>query len=636
VLGIDGIDPGLAEQFMQQGDLPHLAALRQQGSYSRLATSNPPQSPVAWCDIGTGTDSGAHGIFDFIQRNPKNYLPDLAILQPGRKNGSCTGKILFNPPCKAKFFWEYTAEAGIPSYAIRWPMTFPPAAGNSTLLSGLGVPDIRGDLGRYTCFSTRPQDTSSAGEDKVVCLHFNDATAIADISGPLNAQGREATIPFKISTSNKTAVSIAVAQQTFSLEPGEWSGWIELEFPAGGSRSISAAARFYLVSIEPQITLYLSPLQINPVNPCFPLSSPAGFSRELVDAIGGPYYTQGIPEDTKPLTEGVIEDDAFIEMCEHIMAEREQMLRYCLGKFTEGVFSFVIDTTDRIQHIFWRFEDTNHPLYDKAGAQKYGGIIRDYYKRADRIIGEIMRGHVDENTLLLVLSDHGFTTFRKGVNLNRWLIENSYMTLREEPDPEDKEGGSLFKHVDWRRTSAYALGFSSIYLNLKGREGNGIVQTGSEAEALTKKIARDLQSFKDPSSSDRVIKQVYAADTLYAGEYRAAAPDLVVGFNAGYRMSWQTAIGGAPRSLLEPNRKQWSGDHIVDPSVVPGVIFCNRKIQKKDPKSLDIAPTVLAAIGITPPQEIKGTSLLFFKTQYRVCADNKNSLQRKAKTGDIT
>jgi predicted AlkP superfamily phosphohydrolase/phosphomutase len=610
VLGIDGIDPRLAEQFMQQGDLPHLSDLRQQGSYSRLATSNPPQSPVAWCDIGTGTDSGTHGIFDFIQRNTKNYLPDLAILQPGRNYGKGRGKTIFDPPCKAKFFWEYSAAAGIPSYSLRWPMTFPPAAGDSTLLAGLGVPDIKGDLGRYTCFSTRPQDTSSAGQDNVVHLLFNGATAVTDISGPNNAQGKATAIPLSIKKLDKNSVSVTVEHSTFSLRPKEWSGWVGLAFSVNGSQKISAAARFYLVSIEPHITLYLSPLQINPVNPYFSISAPEEFSRELADAMGGPYYTQGIPEDTRPLTEGVISDDAFIEMCGHIMHEREQMLHHCLGKFTEGVFSFVIDTTDRIQHIFRRFEDPSHPLYDKAGAQKYGGIIRDYYKRADRIIGEIVRGHVDDKTLLLVLSDHGFTSFRKGVNLNRWLIENGYLTLQEEPDPEDKEGGALFRHVDWHKTSAYALGFSSIYLNLKGREGSGIVQPGSEAESLAQKIARDLQSFRDPATSDRVIKQVYAADALYSGEYLTAAPDLVVGFNAGYRMSWQTAIGGAPQKLLELNLKKWSGDHIVDPELVPGILFSNQKIKTACPKSRDIAPTVLTAAGISPPEEIKGKSLL--------------------------
>ena len=610
VLGIDGMDPRLAEHYMQEGDLPNLAALRQQGSYARLSTSNPPQSPVAWCDIGTGTDSGTHGIFDFIQRNQKNYLPELSILKPGRKNCSAFGETVFDPPCQAKFFWEYTAAAGIPSYALRWPMTFPPAAGGSTVLSGLGVPDIRGELGRYTCFSTRLPDKTVEGADKVVRLLFNGATAAAEISGPYNEQGREAAIPIKIIASDKTAISIMVAHQTFSLRPGEWSGWIELEFPVKGSRRISAAARFYLVSADPHITIYLSPLQINPVNPRFSISAPEGFSRELADAVGGPYYTQGIPEDTKPLTEGVISDDAFIDMCAQIMDEREKMLHYTLSKFREGVCAFVIDTTDRIQHIFWRFEDAGHPLYDKKGAQKYGGIIRDYYKRADRIIGEIMRGHVDDKTLLLILSDHGFTTFRQGVNLNRWLIENGYMVLREKPDPEDKEGGALFRHVDWSKTAAYSLGFSSIYLNLKGREGRGIVQPGSEAGTLAKRIARDLQSLKDPSSSDSVIKQMYAADALYNGEYRAAAPDLVVGFNTGYRMSWQTAIGGAPQSLLEPNQKKWSGDHIVDPSLVSGILFSNYRIKKTNPKSLDIAPTVLKAAGLGQPHTMKGKLLI--------------------------
>jgi len=610
VLGIDGMDPRLAEQFMLKKDLPHLAALRQQGSYARLATANPPQSPVAWCDIGTGTDPGTHGIFDFIERNPNNYLPDLAILKPGRSRSAGRGKTVFEQPCKAKFFWEYTAAAGIPSYAIRWPMTFPAAAGDSTLLAGLGVPDIKGELGRYTCFSTRPSNASREGEDRAVRLLFKGGAAVSEISGPNNEQGNATALAFSVSTADKTAVSITIGQQTFTLRTGEWSGWVALEFTGNGAKKISAAARFYLVSIEPHITLYLSPLQINPLDPYFSIARPERFSRELAEALGGPYYTQGIPEDTRPLTEGVLDNDAFIELCDHIMAEREHMLRHCLGKFAEGVFAFVIDTTDRIQHIFWRFEDSRHPLYDKNAARKYGGIIRDYYKRADRIIGEIVRDHVDDNTLLLVLSDHGFSSFCKGVNLNRWLIEKGYMKLREEPDPDDAEGGSLFKQVDWHKTAAYGLGFSSIYLNLRGREKNGIIVPGSEAETLAQKIVRDLQSFKDPDTMEHVIKQVYAADALYAGKYRRAAPDLVIGFNAGFRMSWQTAIGGAPRGLIELNLKKWSGDHIVDPSVVPGVIFSNRKISLGSSRSVDIAPTVLNAAGLGQPEIIRGRSLL--------------------------
>ena len=297
-------------------------------------------------------------------------------------------------------------------------------------------------------------------------------------------------------------------------------------------------------------------------------------------------------------------------MCDQIMEEKVKMLKYSLSKFRDGVFSFVIDTTDRIQHMFWRCEDKQHPLYDKDVDKKYGGIIRDYYKRADRIAGEIMQGNVDEKTLFIVLSDHGFNTFRTGVNLNRWLIEKGYMVLKEEPDPEDKEGGALFQHVDWNKTAAYSLGFSSIYLNLKGREGNGIIQLGTESRSLAKKIGDELATLKDPETMNKIVRKVYLPDEIYSGRYMEDAPDAIIGFDSGYRISWQTAIGGTPRKILEPNLKKWSGDHIVDPELVSGIFFSNQKIKSASPKNIDVAPTVLSAMGISPPQEIKGKSLI--------------------------
>jgi predicted AlkP superfamily phosphohydrolase/phosphomutase len=260
--------------------------------------------------------------------------------------------------------------------------------------------------------------------------------------------------------------------------------------------------------------------------------------------------------------------------------------------------------------MFWRFEDKKHPLYTQDGEKRYGNVMRDYYKWSDRIVGEVLKGHVDEKTLLIVLSDHGFNTFRTGVNVNRWLIEKGYMALKEEPDPQDKEGGALFQHVDWNKTGAYSLGFSSIYLNLKGREGNGIIPPGSEAQALAKKIADDFKSFKDPEHMDRIVRNVYFPEQIYSGKYIENSPDLIIGFDSGYRMSWQTAIGGTPKAMLEPNLKKWSGDHIVDPEIVSGIFFSNQKINRTAVKSIDIAPTVLSAMGLAPPAEIKGKSLL--------------------------
>jgi predicted AlkP superfamily phosphohydrolase/phosphomutase len=609
VLGIDGIDPNLMDRFIYEGDLPNFKSLSEAGSYSRLGASNPPQSPAAWSNIGTGTDSGGHGVFDFIVRNPKNYLPDLGVLKINRKNVLGIREKMFDPTSLAKFFWDYTSEAGIPSFSIRWPMTFPPGNGSGKLLAGLGVPDIKGGLGRYTYFSSAEPDKSKEGWEKIVKLDFGGGSkAKTKIVGPAVSGitgAKDSTIPMKVTRSGGERLIIEVSGKKVEAGVGEWTDWIPMEFSGGALKKVSGIGRFYVVSTEPETGIYLTPLQVNPTDPCFVISRTDDYAAEIAENIGGLYHTLGIPEDTKPVNEGVLDDDAFISMCDDIMVEREKMLTYGLDNFNEGVFSFVVDTTDRIQHMFWRFEDKEHPLYTKEGEARYGGVIRDYYKRTDKILGEIASGHVDDKTLLIVCSDHGFTSFRKGVHLNRWLVDNGLMKLKSEPDPEDLDGGALFRNVDWKKTQAYSLGFSSVYLNLKGRESSGVVDPG-EAKKLKGKIAKELVSALDPETGGRVFRNVYDAKDIYAKKYIDDSPDLVVGFESGYRMSWQTAIGGTPAGLLAPNNKKWSGDHIVDPEIVPGILFSNAKIRGKAPKGMDVAPTVLKAVGIKPDESVQG------------------------------
>jgi len=616
VLGIDGIDPNLIDRFILEGDLPNFKRLSQTGSYSRLATSNPPQSPVSWSNIGTGADAGGHGVFDFIVRNPKNYMPDLGVLKINRKNVLGIREKMFDPTSLAKFFWDYTSEAGIPSCSIRWPMTFPPGNGSGKLLAGLGVPDIKGGLGRYTFFSSAEPDKSKEGWEKIVQLKFKGSggkrVAETKIVGPSVAGltgTKDSTIPLKIIREGGNRLILEVSGKRVEAPVGEWTEWIPMEFSGGALKKVSGIGRFYIVSAEPETGVYLTPLQVNPQDPCFVISRTDDYAAEIAKNIGGPYHTLGIPEDTKPVNEDVLDDDAFISMCDDIMVEREKMLDYGLGNFKEGVFSFVIDTTDRIQHMFWRFLDKEHPLYTKEGEARYGGIIRDYYKRADKILGEVVSGHVDDKTLLVVCSDHGFTSFRKSFHVNRWLVENGLMTLKSEPDPDDRDGGALFRGVDWKKTKAYSLGFSSIYLNLKGRESSGIVEVG-EAKKLREKMRAELLKAVDPETGGRIFRNIYEASDIYSKKYIEDSPDLIVGFESGYRMSWQTAIGGTPRGLVALNNKKWSGDHIVDPNIVPGILFSNAKIKGKSPRGMDVAPTVLKAVGIKPEGSIRGKSLI--------------------------
>ncbi|MDD5668962.1 MAG: nucleotide pyrophosphatase, partial [Candidatus Omnitrophica bacterium] len=186
-------------------------------------------------------------------------------------------------------------------------------------------------------------------------------------------------------------------------------------------------------------------------------------------------------------------------------------------------------------------------------------------------------------------SDHGFTSFHTGVHLNRWLADNNYLFLTD----HNTESGGFFENVDWEKTKAYAVGFGGIFLNKKGREARGIVRE-EEFQRLKQSIADGLRGLKDPSTTEAVVRSVYDGEETFKGSRNSHAPDLYVGFNAGYRASWQTALGAVPPVVMEKNQKRWNGDHLVDPALVPGVIFSNKKmISGRIPDITDVAVTVL-------------------------------------------
>lgn len=410
----------------------------------------------------------------------------------------------------------------------------------------------------------------------------------AVINGPDKSK-----IKFKIIHDSKEKITLVIGKQKINLNAGEWSDWIETTFTANIFRRVSGICRFYLSSIKPDLKLYLSPIHVNPEKPAFPVSYPDEFCIDLTRGIGA-FHTLGIPEDTNALNDACYDEDAFLESCDSIMKEREKILWYEMERFKEGLLAFVFDTTDRIQHMFWDRED------------KYKDILKMYYQRMDKILGNLMN-YIDEKTVLIILSDHGFNCFKRTVHLNSWLMKNGLMKLKETPS---EDGGSLFKNVDWEKTSAYAVGFTSIYLNLKGREEKGIVNQGEESEEIKRKIIDIFERLKDPQTNDSVISKVYRREDIFNGPYIEKAPDLIVGFKPGYRMSWQTAIGGIPEKVIEDNEKKWEGDHIIDPEFVPGVFFSNFDIKKQNPSVMDIAPTILKCFEIHELKNLDGDFLI--------------------------
>jgi predicted AlkP superfamily phosphohydrolase/phosphomutase len=595
---------------MQQGDLPNFLKLSQTGVYSPLATSNPAQSPVAWASIATGNNPGYHGIFDFLNRRITDYMPELAILKINQKNTFGKREAMFLPVMHGNSFWDYTSAHNIPSTVLKWPMTFQPKQNQTRLYAGLGVPDIKGGLGKYAFYTSKDIPRNAEGQEKVVRVHVNGDTIKTHIFGPniaklMSRELAKADMLIKIIPGN--GIEINIDGNKFMVKQGAWSEWVEVKFKLGMMKTASGIVKFYLTQVQPEFELYMTAVQINPKDPAFVISSPDAYIKELANDLGC-FYTLGMPEDTKALEEGRIDEEAFITMCDEIVDEQEKMLWHELNKFKEGLLAATFFSTDRIQHIFWVTRDPLHPLYDKAYAEKYGNVIDEYYRKMDRILGEIIK-QLDNKTALMVFSDHGFSTFRRAVHINSWLAQNGFMKLTRKVPSDAKDGGGLFQYVDWKNTKAYALGFGSIYLNIKGRERYGVVEKGSDAASVADQITDRFVKLTDPKNGQSAVKKVYKNSDIYSGGEAINAPDLVVGFQEGYRASWQTAVGGSPEDIFSDNLKKWSGDHIVDPSIVPGIFLTNFRTNNERPSLMDIAPTVLSCFGMSA-DDMEGKSLL--------------------------
>ncbi len=606
VIGLDGLEPGIAEPMMDAGALPHLAALRARGGFGRVATTTPAQTPVAWSTFATGVNPGAHGIFDFIRRDPKTYLPDLALNRYEQKSS-------FLPPKAVNLrrgtpLWEVLSKAGIPSTVIRCPCTYPPDNFKGRMLSGMGVPDLRGGLGTNTFYSTKAGVKAEESE-AVVALKSDGRSIRTHLIGPRNPktggdQLLDITVDLDVA-GRKVVVKSDGQPKALEVRVGEWSDWLRVKFKLGMLQSVSGMVRFHLVSLEPFVELYASPINFDPETPMFPISHPWDYAQELQRKVGT-FYTTGMVEDHGGLNNERFDEHAFLAQCEGVLKEREAMLSYELDRLTEGFLFCLFDTPDRLQHMMWRFREDAHPANHGKIEASYRAAIEEHYQRSDAVVGRAMQ-RADDRTLFIVMSDHGFSSFQRGVHLNSWLQANGFLTLKNGATPGD--AGDFFKNVDWSRTKAYALGLGSMYLNLAGREAEGIVAP-QDAASVAQAIAEGMRGMPDPERGTVAVRRVALRDEIYSGAYAHESPDMVALFNAGYRVSWDTALGGIPHGLIENNTKKWGGDHIIDPLLVPGVLFMNRPFRTEGARLLDLAPTILSALGPGKISAMEGESLL--------------------------
>jgi predicted AlkP superfamily phosphohydrolase/phosphomutase len=477
------------------------------------------------------------------------------------------------------------------------------------MLSGMGVPDLRGGLGTST-FYTSAEEVTARESETVLKVRPNGGSIVTHVIGPRNPKTR-ADFLFDITMHLEPAAKKVVVRsdgqpKLIEVREGEWSDWLKIKFKTGLLQSVRGMVRFYLVRLEPVLELYASPVNFDPDSPLFPISAPAEYANELAGKLGT-FYTTGMVEDHGGLNNGRLSEAAYLQQCEGVLREREQMMRYELERFDAGLFFCLFDTPDRVQHMFWRFLDGRNPANHGHATAELARVIAEHYRACDAIVGRALQ-YADDQTLFIVLSDHGMNSFQRGVHLNTWLHDHGLLVLRNGVRPGEA-AGDFFHSVDWSRTSAYALGLGGIYLNLAGREGQGILDA-AQADTVRAAIVKGLTNLGDPVGGKVAIRGVLPREDVYAGPYVAEAPDLLVNFSEGYRASWTTALGGVPEGHFEDNVKKWAGDHIMDPSLVPGVLFMNQPFHGGSARLLDLAPTILAALGVPKGSAMEGGSLL--------------------------
>jgi predicted AlkP superfamily phosphohydrolase/phosphomutase len=606
VLGFDGLDYELTRELMAAGRMPNFSRLAAGGGFVPLGTSVPPQSPVAWSTFITGLDPGAHGIYDFIHRDPSTLVPYLSTTitePPGRTvaigkwqfplSGGSIRLLRQGTP-----FWEALEARGIPAEVVRMPANFPPSGTATRELSGMGTPDLIGTYGTFSFYTSEPfafRGQSVPG-GTIHRVHVANNIVTATLHGPDNpfrSTPEKTKVDFRVYVdAHEPLAKIVIGGEERLLKVGEWSDWVPVELSLMPLQSLAGICRFYLKQVRPYFELYVSPLNLDPMAPALPISTPGSYAKELARK-SGRFYTQGMPEDTQGLRSGVLSRDEFLAQARLAGDESRQQYWQVLDAFEQGLLFYYFGNVDQVGHMMWRPMDPGHPAYDARADDPYREVLAELYVDLDDVVGGTM-GRMGEDTLLVVMSDHGFTSWRRSFHLNSWLEQHGYLAVRD-PTRRDLTG---YANVDWSRTRAYGLGLNGLYINVQGREKFGTVPPETR-EPLAREIASRLLETIDPATGGPAVTKVYRREEVYR-EVRQPeiAPDLIVGYARGTRGSDQSALGEVPAEVIVDNLDPWSGDHCMDHEAVPGVLLASRPLRRPAPSLQDLAGAILVEFGI--------------------------------------
>lgn len=616
ILGFDGIDPRILDDMMAAGGAPNFARLREQGVAATLRTTNPPQSPVAWTSFATCKNPGGHGIYDFIRRDPERMFPDVGTGRLNHATLDYNGRVE-QPASSIAYrrgepFWAAADRQGVRAKILNVPFAFPAdPLEHGRMLSGLGTPDLRGTTSIFFHFSEDVTEREDVAGGQNLPLRFEDGAATVMLDGARDVRQQrpayiQTPVTFRVDRDAGTA-EVEAQGERIALELGKWSPWMSWSFEVTPHFTVQAISRFVLLECKDRVRVYMSCLQFDPRAPYAPFTHPGSYAAELANRYGL-FKTIGWIYDTHALRQDALTEDVFLDDIRDTM---EWRARLTLDEIDAGEFDILVScwtATDRAGHMFWHHRDPGHPMHDPKDAAKYAKVIEGTYRKCDEITGRVLERLRDDD-LLMVLSDHGFETFRRGFHVNTWLIRNGYLAVRGQTDPAEATTDTPWlQGYDWARTKAYALGLSSVYLNIRGREMAGTVDPAS-APGLIAEIREKLLEVRDPENGAKVFSEIYTRDA-YSGTEIAAAPDLCLGYAEAYQNSKDTARGAAPAGLFEDNLDKWSGEHAAsDAARLPGIFFANRPLAKKDPDIRDLGVTALAYCGADIPDDLEGAPL---------------------------
>ena len=656
ILGIDGLDPDLLKEAIARfpDRTKNFQALDAAGAgIQDLKTSVPPQSPVAWSNFITGMNPGGHGIFDFIHRDKDTYGVKSSITNdeagteyyvPGTTYKMPWGGSS-EPNRTGQPFWSILADHDVPADVWRMPINYPVEAGKGLSFPGMMTPAVDSAYGEATLFTTdvtkRLEVEVNGGKARQ--LNLRNGKAVAQLPGPMNSfkdeEGADGNLHPEIcevgltiyvdDVSNAAAISVD-GGATMVLTPGQWSDFTPVTFsmvPMGMS-DMGGIVRFYLRSISPELELYVSPVNMDPMAPAAVISEPDTAAADLAGEIGL-YYTQGMAEDVGALKRGLIDDEEFMQQANLVYEERGRMLDAALDRYMTndegGLLFFYYSSVDLCAHMMWRHTDEEHPHHDPVFAAQdsswwserdgstWKDTVMDLILRMDPVLGHI-RQRIGEDTGIVVMSDHGFAPFRRKFDLNSWLYDEGYLVLNEGHEKEKPLGAEGFTEVniaapgvvDWSKTRAYGMGFNGLYLNRAGREANGIV-TDADAPALLAELKQKLEALVDPKNGDRPVLRCDLAAEVYAGDRIGEAPEIQVGYNSNYGNSDEASTGRITNTWLMDNvGGTFNGSHLMSPDVVEGILLTNRKLEDGKHRLEDLTTSILAFYGVAPLEGMIG------------------------------